>query len=126
MLLNSFWVLDYTGIVAVVHASQTGSFMDGFATMIPRKTDRGNPWLITTVPLLHIQPFISNILLKTWLTCVKAFVLRPRDCELAWVHDDSTAFSSSYTLRYTSHSTLVCSHGTSRQRCRGHLGPQMQ
>ena len=32
MLLSSFWALDWILIVIVVSATQTGSFVDGFAT----------------------------------------------------------------------------------------------
>ena len=43
-LLSSFWALDWTIIVIVVSATQTGSLVDGFATeMTSKQLDRGNP-----------------------------------------------------------------------------------
>ena len=87
---------------------------------VPQQDWSGQPvadhHIITFVyPALH-QQYSS----QRWLTFVKDFVLWPRDCELARVHDDSTAFVSSYALHCKSHSILVHSHGVSRQRCRGH------
>ena len=41
-LLSSFWALDWTLIVIVVNAIQTGSFVDGFATeMTSEQLERG-------------------------------------------------------------------------------------
>ena len=43
-LLSSFWVMDWITIVIVVSATQTGSLVDGFATMMTSKQlERGNP-----------------------------------------------------------------------------------
>ena len=36
-LLSSFWALDWILIVIVVSATQTGSFVDGFATEMTSK-----------------------------------------------------------------------------------------
>ena len=95
-LLNSFWVLDYTGIVDVVNATQTGSFMDGFATLINCKIDRGNPWQTTTVShypwcICTSSPWSAIFLLKHGWLLWKDYVLWPRACELAQIHDEFTA-----------------------------------
>ena len=70
-LLSSFWVLDWNLIVIVVNAIQTGSFVVGFAMMIPcEQLDRGgkpvkeHDLFDITFDINIIQPFISNFSLN--------------------------------------------------------------
>ena len=68
-----------------------------------------------TLSLMHlcIQPMISNC--------------SSQKCMVDYYEKDvPSAFSFFYTLRYAPLSILDYSHGTSRQRCTGHLGSDMQ
>ena len=74
MLVNSFWVLDWEIIAVVVSATQTGSFVDGFAMVtFSKRLERGNllhAYTCITSPLTSLQFSPSSAIFpqRGWLS----------------------------------------------------------
>ena len=108
MLLNSFWVLDWKIIAVAVCATQTGSFVDGFAMVtIIKHLEKGNllhACNSITSPLTSSQ-FSPSLAIFPQNCCLleRSCLRNQRGCDQVWLHYEYTAFVHSYALhRHTS------------------------